>query len=439
MTLQTKSRHLFYAEQAQECVDRVKALDASLDGAEPSEAQVAERKDLMAKAQDYLDKAKAAKDDDDLASQVKAFASEIGLAEVGPDGITGAIARGAKKSLGQQIIESTEYKAMISKYAKSGVIPDSVKGINSGTIELKSLLTGASDSSGGAFVVAEQTGIVEMLGRAPLTLRSLLSVRRTGSDTVEYVRQVSRVNAAAPVPEATTAARPTAPGAAGALVNAPGGGYKPEGGFAFERKTETVKTIAEWIPATKRALADVAQLESLINEELRGNLADAEETQILTGNGTGENLTGILSTPGIQAQGWNAVDGIFGGVRKGLTKVRVVGRVVPNGIAMNPVDVETVDLQKDGSERFYGQGPFGIGPRTLWGVPIVETEKVPAGTALLGDFKKAVLWDRESATVTMTDSHEDFFTRNLVAVLAEERVAFGVTRPTAFCTVDLAA
>ncbi|WP_264922210.1 phage major capsid protein, partial [Mycobacteroides chelonae] len=80
-----------------------------------------------------------------------------------------------------------------------------------------------------------------------------------------------------------------------------------------------------------------------------------------------------------------------------------------------------------------------ISNRTLWGIPVVESESQPEGNGLLGDYKKAVLWDREQTTVTMTDSHEDFFVRNLVAVLGEERVAFGVTRPPAFVSVDLTA
>ena len=73
------------------------------------------------------------------------------------------------------------------------------------------------------------------------------------------------------------------------------------------------------------------------------------------------------------------------------------------------------------------------------GIPVVESESQAEGVGLLGDFAKAVLWDREQTTVTMTDSHADFFIRNLVAILAEERLAFGVTRPTAFVSLDLTA
>jgi HK97 family phage major capsid protein len=55
----------------------------------------------------------------------------------------------------------------------------------------------------------------------------------------------------------------------------------------------------------------------------------------------------------------------------------------------------------------------------------------------MGDFRKAVVWDREQANIQVSNSHEDFFIRNMVAILAEMRAAFGVIRPTAFCVIDL--
>ncbi|WP_109558077.1 phage major capsid protein, partial [Mycobacteroides abscessus] len=110
-----------------------------------------------------------------------------------------------------------------------------------------------------------------------------------------------------------------------------------------------------------------------------------------------------------------------------------------NAWVFNPADAEALDLLKDGEDRYYYGGPFAITNRTLWGIPVIESESQAEGVGLLGDYKKAVLWDREQTTVTMTDSHEDFFVRNLVAVLGEERVAFGVTRPPAFVSVDLTA
>lgn len=400
----------------------------------------------MQRGRDLLEQIKAAKKDAKVLEDAKALAEEIGLPESAVDdldaqsGKSGQTVRERVKSLGLQVVDSQEFKAMMAPY-KGGAIPEKTR-VQSDPIAVKNLVghrrkaivTGASDTSGGAFVVNEQSGIVEMLGRRTLVLRDVISVRRTGSDTVEYVRQTSHTNAAAPVAEATSAASRTVV-TSGVLQPVVGGGYKPEGAWAFERDTAVVKTIAEWVPATKRALADVAALEGLINDELRADLAEKEEDEIVSGDGTGEHFDGMLHVSGTQAQAFST--DIFETVRKALTKVRTIGRAVPNGVGLNPTDVETIDLARDNEDRFYGGGPFASGPRTLWGVPIVESEAFPAGFGTVADFRKTVLWDREQATVSVSDSHEDFFIRNLVAILGEERAALAHTRPLAICVADL--
>ncbi|WP_396902496.1 phage major capsid protein [Mycolicibacterium sp.] len=393
--------------------------------------------EALAKGRDKLEEIKVAKADLAVIDSAKSLADEIGLPESAKgdlDALGNRPVRERVKALGLQVVESPEFKAMMAPFG-GGRIPEKQR-IQSDPISIKGLFVGGTDTSAGAFVVNEQTGIVEMLGRKELKIRDLISVRRTGSDTVEYVEQTSHTNAAAVVPEATSSAAPTLPAldgnplAAGAsLVNNPNGGYKPEGSWAFVRRTATVKTIAEWVPATKRALADVASLEGLINDELRKDVAEAEEAQILNGDGTGENFTGIRNWSGIQTQAFDT--DIFRTVRKAITKARTVGRVNPNGILVSPATAEIIDLAKDGESRYYYGGPFSMGPRTLWGVPVVESESQADTDVLVGDFSKAVFWDREETTVTISDSHADFFIRNMVAILGEERGAFALTRPKA--------
>ena len=385
---------------------------------------------FMAKAGDFIDQARAAEKDAAILEEVKSFAAGIGSKAAADAEEPGAFSTpGSRKAanLGLTVVKSSAYQGLRKAYGDR--IPDGTQ-IHTDPIAVKSLFVGGGSggaTSAGAFVVPDYTDIVEMLGRRALTLRDVISVRRTSSDVVEYVRQTAHTNAAAIVPEATTAA-------AGAETVA--GGYKPEGSWTFERVSTPVATIAEWVPATKRALADAAQLEDLINAELAADIAEAEENAILKGSG---DITGILSTSGIQSQAF-ATD-IFTTVRKAITKARTIGRVVPNAVMLSPTDVETVDLARENGAtgKFLGAGPWALGPRTMWGVPILESEAIAAGTALVGDFSKAVLWDREQTSVTLSNSHADFFVRNLVAILAEERVAFGVTRPAAFVKTALAA
>lgn len=421
------------------------AEKADREGREMTDQERSDFDAKFAEATQKKNEADVAKKDADILDQAKAIADLTGDPDSAKDDLdaqkgNGGDYRTRAKSLGLQVVDSAEFKAMMAPY-QGGRIPEKSR-VQSDPIKVKALLTGDSSTSGGAFVVPEQTGIVEMLGRRALAIRNVISVRRTGSDAVEFVRQTSHTNAAAPVAEATTAAGPTANTTTGALELPAGSGVKPEGSWAFERDTAVVKTIAEWVPATKRALADVAALEGLISDELEADLAEAEETQIVSGDGTGENLEGIFTVSGTQAQAFSS--NIFETTRKALTKVRTVGRAVPNGIGLNPSDVETIDLARTneggaGTGSFLGGGPFAMGPRTLWGVPIVESEAIPAGQAVVADWTKMVLWDREDASVTISDSHADFFTRNLVAVLGEERVAFAVVRPSAVVIADLTA
>ena len=431
----SKLKQLQEAAQAAAKAARETAEKADREGRALTDAERGDYDQHMAKGRDLLEQIKVAKRDAEVLDQAKSLAQEIGGYAV--DDVEGQKDAGTPaqrvKNLGLEVVSSPQFKSMMKGFTNSDGtvrIPDRTQ-VKSDPIRVKSLFTGASGTSAGAFVTPEQTGIIEMLGRRPLTIRDLISVRRTGSDTLEYVRQTAHTNAAAPVPEAQSAAPID-----GSTVTNVIGGLKPEGSWAFERVSTSVKTIAEWVPVTKRALADAAQLEDLIRDELSKDIAEAEEAQILTGDGVGENLTGILSTSGIQSQAFDS--DVFVSVRKAITKARTVGRVVPNAVLMNPLDVETVDLARETGGRFYGAGPFTMGPRTLWSLPIVESETIAAGTAVVGDFSKAVLWDREDTTVTFSDSHADFFIRNLVAVLAEERVAFGVTRPAAFVKTTVA-
>ena len=61
------------------------------------------------------------------------------------------------------------------------------------------------------------------------------------------------------------------------------------------------------------------------------------------------------------------------------------------------------------------------------------------GYAVVADWRLAILWERMQTVISMSNSHSDFFVRNLVAVLAEYRAAFALIRPKAFVICDLTA
>jgi HK97 family phage major capsid protein len=353
-----------------------------------------------------------------------------GNPQPGPGGQT----KQAAGSIGQRFAESEGWKSWLKQVAPNGRIPDSSKGLSSPPVNVgdlglfrKELLTGVADVSAGALVESERTGIYESIGRYPLTLRDLISIRQTMSDTVEFVRQTTQVAQAAPTPEANVA---TFSGATGEIS-----GQKPEGTMRFERVQEVVKTIAVWIPATKRALSDAGQLRGLIDDELRSDTNEELEDQLLNGDGTGESFTGLANTSGVLVQAF--VTDIVATARKAITNLLINGRQVPTAYLFNPQDWESFDLIKDDQGRYYWGGPMAQGMRTLWGVPVAQSFFQTQGTGWLANWRKMVLWDRMQAMISVSDSHADFFIRNMVAILCELRAAMGVIRPTGFVEIDL--
>lgn len=416
--------------------DRVRQMTeiAEKATAEKRDLSADERAQVKALRSEY-DELKGKIDDQQGSDELRkmiADLSGVGVPDAG-DGAPGDDRKNGRKGVADEFLGSALWREWFKGQAGAGgSIPETRKGLNSPPVPVhlnlgRKLFTGSDDESAGAFVVPEQSGIFEPLGRYPMSLRDLISVRTTGSDTVEFVRQVSQSTAAAFVAESNVA---TPTGATGEVT-----GLKPYSSWEYERVSAGVKTLAVWTAATKRALADAGQIRGLIEQELREDLAEELEYQILHGDGSGENLLGISNTPDVLVQPFDT--DIAATARKAITRLQTQGKQNPTAFLMNPADWEAYDLLQDNSDRYYWGGPMAQGRRTLWGIPVVESYYLSPGTAYLANWSKAVLWDRQAATLSVTDSHSDFFIRNLVALLAELRVAFGVIRPSAFVEVHL--
>lgn len=415
----------------------LKAARDIADGAD-SEARdltTEERAKVLAHMGKAGDLKKTAEDQDALAKQLTDLTEGIGLTRDDGDGDgkpAGYTSRKGK-SLGAAFTDSTEYKALLAS------VPDGRFGekarVQSQPYGVKDLLTGTdTDASAGTLVQTDRRGLLDPFYQRPLTIRDLVTKSTTTSDTVDYVRLVSVTNNAAPVPEATSSAVID-----GSTVTNAEGGLKPESAMVFEKDTTTVKTIAHWLPATKRALSDAGQIRTLIDDFLQYGLEEELENQMVDGDGTGENLNGIGHVSGVQTQAApTSSQDVFDITRIARRKVRIGGRAIPTAYVMNPIDWEAIELMRNSEGVFFGAGPFALTPNRLWALPVVESEAIAQGTAYVGDWSKAVLYDREQSSIQVTDSHADFFIRNLVAILAELRAAFAVLRPAAFVKITLA-
>lgn len=313
-------------------------------------------------------------------------------------------------------------------------------------VAIKTLVTGLSDTSGGALVGHPQRlpGIVDQVPFRPNRLWNLCTRIPLSGDALEYVELTSKTNAAAPVAEATSAGGLASAGHPDAITDA-AGGVKPESALAMQTVVNLVETIAHWVPMTRRAAADAPQLRAIIDAFLVGGLNVVAEDQMMSGNGTSPNLRGLINTTApYNLQSIDVSD-------NGGTRLDVVAKAAalimsameevyePTALLVHPLDWMTSDfaLAKDSNGAYFGSGPFASldALRRVWGYQVVLTKAVPQGTQVLGDFGQALIGDREQSAVYMTDSHSDFFIRNILAMLGETRLSFGVRVPQAFATI----
>lgn len=334
------------------------------------------------------------------------------------------------RSLGQKLIEHPEFKGWLDNLTGGGTrtISDNL-GVKSPVIQLpesalwesKALVTGLSSTSAGALVVNDRTNILVPFPRDELRVSDLLTRMTTDSDVVEFVRVTTETNAAAPVLEATSASD----------------GAKPESAVALAVASEIVETIAHWIPITRRAASDARGIMQYIDEFLRWGLRDALNDQIINGTGTTPQLRGLDDLSGTQTQAFDT--DILTTTRKARTLVRTVGKATPTAYVMSPENWEEIDLLQDNEARYFFGGPSRVGTPVLWGLPVVEEEAVAADQGFVGDWRMGVIFDRQQTQVYMTDSHSDFFVRNILVLLAEMRVAIAWLRPAAFVEMTLGA
>lgn len=273
-----------------------------------------------------------------------------------------------------------------------------------------------------------------------LTARDVLMGGRTTADTIYFIRELAFTNAAAETAEATSF-DVTALGS---------GGRKPESALTFEEASAPVKTIAHWIPITKQALADTAQLQGYVENRLLVGLDRRFNSQVWNGDGTGATLTGILNTSGIQD-----LDGVdfgasptmnagtqnenFERILRAITEIEITGDALATFVALHPRDLEKFQTATDDNRQYLAGGPFSFsGVPRLWGLPVARDRAIPEGHAVVGDGTMAAIWDREDAAI-FVDTINDQFVRNMLTILAEMRAALTVFRPAAFADVTLAA
>jgi HK97 family phage major capsid protein len=271
-------------------------------------------------------------------------------------------------------------------------------------------------STSGVLRIDRIPGIVEE-ARQALTIRNLLTSRPTSMQVIDFVKVNSPLVAASPQIETHT---------------------KLENAVTFTTASERVRTLATWIPASRQILDDFTELMAFLQSSLPYYVNLAEEQQLLTGSGSGEDLNGLITqataydtalTPA--GPGWNRID-IIGRVIQQITTAK---ELQPTFIVLNPVDWWSIRLTKDTQGRYILGDPMGpVSQQQLFGLDPVVTTTVTSGQFLVGSGSPiaAEIRDRMGMAVEISTSHEDYFARNMVALRAERRLALVVRRPSSF-------
>jgi HK97 family phage major capsid protein len=311
---------------------------------------------------------------------------------------------GDSKSYGAQVGESDKMKAYRDNGAQ-GVI----------RIELKDDTRIKAITAANAAAWSMRDPSITSLPQRELTIRDLLNVVPTSSGSVDYARQLARTNNAAVVAE---------------------GALKPTSTYTWEQVNAPVRVIAHIAKLTRQAIDDVVQLQGEVDSEMRYGLALAEEGELLTGDGTGQHLTGLVPNAtayaaAITVEGVTEIDII----RLALLQAELA--LYPtDGLVLNPADWAKIEMTKTSEGAYIFANPMQLAGPRLWGKPVVSTPAQTIRKFLTGGFKLQTLYDRMAPEVVIASENEDDFIKNLYTMRCEERLALAIKKPGALIYGD---
>ena len=245
----------------------------------------------------------------------------------------------------------------------------------------------------------------------PLTIRELFPVIPVTSNMVNSLREESFVNSAAEVSQ---------------------GAAKPQSVPSFEQYNVPITTVAHWIKVSNQLLADAPAIVSYIDTRARDGLAQRIDAQLLNGNGTSPNLSGLTDTGNFTAYTATSDDLLVDAINRAKYELWALGNM-PDTVIVNPADWGAMERTREGA----GTGMYLYGtPGTMagvnpFGLRVVLSNNMASGKFLVGAIANSTaLYVRQGATVELGFINDDF-TKNLVTIRVEERLGLGVERPSA--------
>jgi len=298
-------------------------------------------------------------------------------------------------------------------FAKSDAVRDFMEGKNSKVtfeckdgVFYKNTITNADATT----PPDRQPGIIPGAFRQ-LKLRDVVPVGQTSLNVIETTRELANTNSAAETAE---------------------GSSKPESSVTFELVTTNIRTIAHWLKMSTQILADAPTVASYVDLRLAHGVEKRIDSQILNGDATGSNLSGMTKSGNFTAytpvSGISAIDTVA--TMLGLLEVADYSGT---GIIMNPKDWWDVQKLKGSTNDHYLYGDPHNGPSVgLWGRPVVSTNAMTQGKILVADFSQAYFyWNRQGTVVQMFEQDDVNVQKNLVTLRGEARGALETRVPAA--------
>jgi HK97 family phage major capsid protein len=221
-----------------------------------------------------------------------------------------------------------------------------------------------------------------------------------------------------------------------AAETAEGGAYN-EQALSLSEVSEAVRKLTVWLPITDEQLDDEAGVRGYVNRRLPFLLRQKLDSQLLNGSGAGTptQLKGVLNVSGINTQA-KGTDATPDAIHKAITLVEVNGRGSADYVVMHSTDWQNIRLLRTADGVYIWGSPAEAGQARIWGLPVVRTQVLTAGTALVGDFGQfSDLLIRRGLEVQTTNSHASDFVEGKQAIRADMRCVVAVYRAKAFTKV----
>ena len=218
-----------------------------------------------------------------------------------------------------------------------------------------------------------------------------------------------------------------------AAETAEGAAY-PEAELKVENKTTLVRKIAVLLPVTDEQLEDVGYARGYIANRLPLMIRQRLQRQVLAGTGVQSNLLGLFNMTGILNQPV-ATDDPTDAIYKGIIKILMQSESEPDAVVMNPLDWQTIRLQRTTEGLYIWGNPSEAGPERIWSLPVIKSSIIVQGNRLVGGFRGNLELAYKKGLDVKIGYNKDDFGNGRQSVRADVRVAFANYRKQAFCNV----